>query len=72
MERIKEILISILVIGIILGGFGAGGLIWWLISLLIKPSTEIFEILFYIFTFMPIPFCWWLVFKLTTIEINKY
>lgn len=72
MKRIKEILINILVIGITLGGFGAGGLIWWLISLLIKPSAEIFEILFYIFTFIPIPFCWWLVFKLTTTEINKY
>ena len=72
MKRIKEILINISVIGITLGGFDADELIWWLISLLIKPSAEIFEILFYIFTFIPIPFCWWLVFKLTTTEINKY
>lgn len=72
MERIKEILISILVVGITLGSVGAGGVMWWLVSLLIKPNTEIFEILLYVFTFVPVPFCWWLTFKLITIEIDKY
>lgn len=72
MERIKEILISILVVGITLGSVGAGGVMWWLVSLLIKPNTEIFEILLYVFTFVPVLFCWWLTFKLITIEIDKY
>ena len=60
MEILKEILLIMVTTIISICAFGGGCIIWSLIALLIKPSPAIFEVMFYISTFIPIPFCWWI------------
>lgn len=65
MNKIKTMLLIIAITIISLCGFGGGCLIWYLIALIIKPSPTVFEIMFYITTFVPIPFCWWIAPKIS-------
>lgn len=60
MEILKTIMLIIITTIILLCAFGGGCLIWSLIALIIKPSPTVFEIMFYITTFVPMPFCWWI------------
>lgn len=60
MKKIKEILLIISLVVVALCGFGGGFIFWFIISLIIKPSPQVFEIVFYISIFAPIPFCWWI------------
>ena len=65
MDKIKTILLFITIIIVSLCGFGGGCIIWFLIALIIKPSPMVFEIMFYITTFIPMPFCWWIAPKIS-------
>lgn len=65
MKKIKEIMLITGIVIISLCGFGGGCIIWFLISLLIKPSPQVFEIVFYISIFAPMPFCWWIAPKIS-------
>lgn len=59
MKILKTIMLIIITTIISICAFGGGCLIWSLIALIIKPSPTVFEIMFYITTFVPMPFCWW-------------
>lgn len=65
MEILKEILLIMATTIIAICAFGGGCIIWSLIASLIKPNIAIFEVMFYISTFIPIPFCWWIAPKMT-------
>lgn len=60
MEILKTIMLIIIITIISLCAFGGGCIIWYLLALIIKPSPTVFEIMFYITTFVPMPFCWWI------------
>ena len=60
MKMLKDILLMIAMTVVMICGFGGGCLIWCLLALIIKPSPTVFEIMFYITTFVPMPFCWWI------------
>ena len=65
MKILKTIMLIIIITIISICGFGGGCIIWSLLSLIIKPSPQVFEIMFYISTFVPIPFCWWVAPKIS-------
>lgn len=60
MKILKRIMLIIIITIISLCAFGGGCIIWCLLALIIKPSPTVFEIMFYITTFVPMPFCWWI------------
>lgn len=60
MEILKTIMLIIIITIISLCAFGGGCIIWYLLALIIKPSPTVFEIMSYITTFVPMPFCWWI------------
>ena len=60
MEILKTIMLIIIITIISLCAFGGGFIIWCLLALIIKPNPTVFEIMFYITTFVPMPFCWWI------------
>lgn len=60
MKMLKDILLMIAMTVVMICGFGGGCLIWSVIAIIIKPSPTVFEIMFYITTFVPMPFCWWI------------
>lgn len=60
MEILQTIMLIIIITIISLCAFGGGYIIWYLLALIIKPSPTVFEIMFYITTFVPMPFCWWI------------
>lgn len=60
MEILKTIMLIIIITIISICAFGGGCIIWYLLALIIKPSPTVFEIMFYITTFVPMPFCWWI------------
>lgn len=64
MKILKTIMLIIIITIISICAFGGGSLIWFLIALLIKPSPLVFGIWLYIFTFVPMPFCWWVASKI--------
>lgn len=65
MKILKTTMLIIIITIISICGFGGGCIIWSLLSLIIKPSPQVFEIMFYISTFVPIPFCWWVAPKIS-------
>lgn len=60
MKMLKDILLMIAMTVVMICAFGGGCIIWCLLALIIKPSPTVFEIMFYITTFVPMPFCWWI------------
>lgn len=60
MKILKTIILIIIKTIISICAFGGGCIIWSLLALIIKPSPTVFEIMFYITTFVPMPFCWWI------------
>lgn len=60
MKILKTIILIIIITIISICAFGGGCIIWSLLALIIKPSPTVFEIMFYITTFVPMPFCWWI------------
>lgn len=60
MKIFKKLLLFMLIMLISLCGFGGGALIWVLISLLINPSPIVFQVMFVVTCFVPMPFCWWI------------
>lgn len=60
MEILKTIMLIIIITIISICAFGGGCIIWSLLALIIKPSPTVFEIMLYITTFVPMPFCWWI------------
>lgn len=58
--KILKTIILIIIIIISICAFGGGCIIWSLLALIIKPSPTVFETMFYITTFVPMPFCWWI------------
>lgn len=60
MKILKTIMLIIIITIISICAFGGGCIIWSLLALIIKPSPTVFEIMFYITTFVPMPFCWWI------------
>lgn len=65
MKMLKDILLMIAMTVVMICGFGGGCIIWCLLALIIKPSSTVFEIMFYITTFVPMPFCWWIAPKIS-------
>lgn len=64
MKILKTIILTIIFVLVTVCAFGGGFFIWVLIALIIKPNPKVFEIGLYIFTFAPIPFCFWIAPKL--------
>lgn len=60
MKILKKIMLIIIITIISICAFGGGCIIWSLLALIIKPSPTVFEIMLYITTFVPMPFCWWI------------
>lgn len=60
MKILKTIMLIIIITIISICAFGGSCIIWSLLCLIIKPSPTVFEIMFYITTFVPMPFCWWI------------
>ena len=60
MKILKTIMLIIIITIISLCAFDGGYIIWSLLALIIKPSPTVFEIMLYITTFVPMPFCWWI------------
>lgn len=60
MKILKTIMLIIIITIVAICAFGGGCIIWSLLALIIKPSSTVFEIMFYILTFVPMPFCWWI------------
>lgn len=65
MKILKTIMLIIIITIISICAFGGGCIIWSLLALIIKPSPTVFEIMFYITTFVPMPFCWWIAPKIS-------
>lgn len=65
MKILKTIILIIIITIISICAFGGGCIIWSLLALIIKPSPTVFEIMFYITTFVPMPFCWWIAPKIS-------
>lgn len=65
MKILKTIMLIIITTIISICAFGGGCIIWSLLALIIKPSLTVFEIMFYITTFVPMPFCWWIAPKIS-------
>lgn len=72
MKILKTIMLIVITTIITICAFGGGCIIWCLLSLIIKPTPEVFEIAFYISIFVPIPFCWWIAPKFAEKYFKKY
>ena len=68
MKKLKDIALTILITIISICAFGGGCFIWFALAILIQPSPTINKIMFYIFTFVPMPFCSHIALKIA----NKY
>lgn len=65
MKVLKNILLVIVITIVSICGFGGGCIIWSIIAIFTKPSSQVAEIMFYVSALVPIPFCWWVAPKIS-------